>query len=75
MHLDRVILRMYRRSDGLSTIPDNHNKITHQSDNTNDAPKDPLHVPVTHTRDDEASIKVSTVRAYCLPTPHNLQQK
>ena len=47
MHPDRVIVRMYRRSDGLSTRPDYQNTLTHQSADTNDAPRDPLTGPVT----------------------------
>ena len=38
-----VILRTYIWSDGLSTRPDNHNTLTRQSVDTNDAPMDPLH--------------------------------
>ena len=54
MHPDIEIVRMYRRSDCLSTRPDDQNTLTHQSADTNDAPRDPLHGPVTwnpaHTR-------------------------
>ena len=42
MHPDREIVRTYRRSYGLSTVPDDHNTLTHQSADTNDAPKEPL---------------------------------
>ena len=50
MYLERGIVRTYRWSDGLSTIPDNQNTLTRQYANTNDAPRDPLHGPVTHIR-------------------------
>ena len=48
MHPDRVIARTDRRSDVLSTRPDYQNTLTCQSADTNDAPRDPLHGPVTH---------------------------
>ena len=47
MDTDRVIVSMYRRSYGLSTIPDDQNNLTRQSTDTNDAPKDPLLSSVT----------------------------
>ena len=47
MHPDRGIVSTYRRSYGLSTRPDDHNSLTRQSIDTNDAPRDPLHGPVT----------------------------
>ena len=47
MHPDRGIVRTYRRSDSLSTRPDDHNTLTCQSSNTNDAPREKLLVPVT----------------------------
>ena len=47
MHPDRVIVRVYRQSDGLSTRPDEQNTLTRQYVNTNDTPRDPLHDPVT----------------------------
>ena len=47
MHPYIGILRTYRRSDGLYTIPDGPNTITCQSDGTNDVPRDPLHGPIT----------------------------
>ena len=47
MHPDRGIVLTYRRSDGLSTIPNDHNTLTCQSSNTNDTPRDPLHVHIT----------------------------
>ena len=50
MHPDRGIVRTYRNSYGLSTRPDNHTTLTHRSADTNDAPKDPLHGPVTWNR-------------------------
>ena len=46
MHPDRVIVSMYRLSDGISTRPDNQNIRTLQSANTNDASRDPLLGPV-----------------------------
>ena len=48
MHPDILIVCTYRRSDGLSTIPDDQNTFTRQSANTNNAPRDPLHGPVTN---------------------------
>ena len=47
MQPDRGIVRMDRRSDGLSTIPDNPKNLTCQYSITNNAPRDPLLVPVT----------------------------
>ena len=47
MHPYRVIVRMYIRSDGLSTRPDYQNTLNRQFTDTNDAPMDPLHVPFT----------------------------
>ena len=47
MHPDRVIVRKYRQLDGLSTRPYDQHTLTRQSDDTNDAPRDPLHGPVT----------------------------
>ena len=47
MHLDRVIVRTYRRSDVLSTIPDDQNTLTCQYVDTNDTLRDPLHGPIT----------------------------
>ena len=47
MQTYRGIVRTYRQVYGLSTRPDNHNNLTHQSADMNDAPRDPLHVPVT----------------------------
>ena len=41
---------MYRRSDSLSTIPYDQNTLTHQSTNTNDAPRYPLFGPVTSAK-------------------------
>ena len=46
MHPDRGIVRTYRRSEGLSTRPDDSNTLTRQSVDANDAPRDPLHIPV-----------------------------
>ena len=47
VHPDRGIVRTYRHSDGLSTIPYDPNTLTPQSAVTNDAPRDPLLGPVT----------------------------
>ena len=47
MYPDRGILRIYRRSDGLSTRPEDHNTLTPQSTDMDDAPWDSLHGPVT----------------------------
>ena len=47
MQPDRGIVCTYRRSDNPSTIPDDQNTLTRQSSDTDDAPRDPLHVPVT----------------------------
>ena len=47
MHPYRGILCTYRRSDGLSTIPEYHNTLTIQSSDTNNDPRDLLHGPVT----------------------------
>ena len=48
MHPDREIFRMDRRSDGLSMIPYDPNTLIIQSSGTNDAPRDPLLIPVTY---------------------------
>ena len=42
MHPDIGIVRMYRRSDSISTRPEDQNTLTHQSAATNDVPRDPL---------------------------------
>ena len=47
MYPDRGIVCTYIKSEGLSRRPDDQNTLTHHSDNTNDAPRDPLHGPVT----------------------------
>ena len=47
MYLYTGIVHTYRQSDGISTILDDSNTITSQSAGTNDAPKDPLLVPIT----------------------------
>ena len=47
MHLDRGIVEKYKRSDGLSKILDNQNTLTWKSADTNDAPRDTLHGPIT----------------------------
>ena len=47
MHLDIKIIRSYRRSDGIYTRLDDPNTLTRQSDGTNDAPREPIHGPVT----------------------------
>ena len=45
MHPDIGIVCMYRISEGIYTIPDDHNNLTFQSSNTNNSPRDPLHGP------------------------------
>ena len=47
MHPARGIVRTYIRSDVLSARPDDHNTLTYQSIDTNEAPWDPIHAPVT----------------------------
>ena len=47
MQPDRRIVRTHRRSDGLSTIPNDQNTLTRQSADTNDTPRDPICRPVT----------------------------
>ena len=47
MHPDRGIVCTYIMSDGISTKPDDQNTLTCQSTDTNDAPRNPLHGPVT----------------------------
>ena len=47
MHPNIVIVRTGIHSGGLSTIPDGLKTITRQSTGTNNAPRDPLHGPVT----------------------------
>ena len=46
MHLDKEIVRMDRRPDGLSMRPDDSNTLTRQSTVTNDVPRDPLLSPI-----------------------------
>ena len=82
MHPDRGIVRMYRRSDGLYTIPGDHNTLTCQSADTNNAPRDPLHSPITgygalefHTlhRDPiecDSSERRGVVHRHSIPPPH-----
>ena len=48
MHTDIVMLHMYRRSDSLSTGPDEPNTLPCQSTDTKDAPREPIHGPITH---------------------------
>ena len=50
MHPDRGIVRMYIRSDGLSTIPYDQNTLTHQSTDMNDDPRDYILSLVTKTK-------------------------
>ena len=50
MYPGRGILRTYRRSDSLSTRPDNQNTLNIKYANTNDAPRDPTLDPVTTDR-------------------------
>ena len=51
MNPDRWIVRTHRRSDSITTISDEHNTLTCQSADTNDAPRDPHHGPVTWNPD------------------------
>ena len=46
MQPDRGIVRMDRWSDGISTISDDRNNLSHQSTGTNNGPRNPLFVPV-----------------------------
>ena len=47
MQPDRVIVLTYRRSDSISSRPEDQNTLTHQSADMNDDPPDLIHVPVT----------------------------
>ena len=47
MNSYRRIVHTDKRSDGLSKRPDSSNTPTRQSAGTNDAPRDPLHAPIT----------------------------
>ena len=47
MHPDRGIVCTYRWSDGISMIPDDHNTLTCQSANTNNATREYFHGPGT----------------------------
>ena len=51
MHPDRGIVRTYISLDGLSTILDDQNTLTHQSADTNNAPRDPLNGPVIEVKE------------------------
>ena len=70
MHPARGIVRIYRRSHGLSMRPDDQSTLTRQSANTNDSPRDPLHCPVTFVAlyslgtktDDEKQRRLQAVR-------------
>ena len=62
MHPDRCIVRTYRWSDGLSTRPDNQNILTCQSVNTKDAPRDPLHGPITCSPDQPRPYSMLRIR-------------
>ena len=48
MYQDRGIVCKYRLSDGLSMISDDQNTLTRQSADVNDAPREPLHSPITY---------------------------
>ena len=72
MHLDREMVCMYRRSDGISTRPDYQNTLTHQSVDKKDAPRDPftasLHVILPgHGSTQRYSYVYSYVYVYSLP--------
>ena len=60
MNPDRGIVRTYRRSDGLSMRPDDHNTLTFQSVNKNGAPREPLYGLVI------SQIRNSLTRAYAV---------
>ena len=62
MHPDRVIVRTYRHSDGISTRPNDQNTLTCQSSDTNNTPRDPLHGPVTLPRNINIKVMCSLVR-------------
>ena len=47
MHLYKVVVRIYRLSDGVSMRPDKPNTLTCQIHNTNDTPRNLLLGPVT----------------------------
>ena len=47
MHPDIRIVCTYIQCYGLPNRPDDHNTLTRQSTDTNDAPRDPLDGPVT----------------------------
>ena len=47
MHLDRVIVRIYIRSDGICKILDDSNTLTCHYAITNNSPRYLLHGPVT----------------------------
>ena len=47
MHRYIVIVHTERLSDGLSTRPDDQKTLTCQSSGTSDAPRGPLHSPLT----------------------------
>ena len=47
IQINSTYVQMVRRSDGLSTSPDDQNTVTRQYTNTNNAPRDPLPFPVT----------------------------
>ena len=47
MHLERGIICTYRWSDDLSTRSYGQNTLTRKYADTNNAPRDPLHDPVT----------------------------
>ena len=57
-HPDILIVHTYRCSYGITTIPDDLNTLSYQSVGENDAPRDPIYVPVTsptfafHTEED-----------------------
>ena len=47
MHPDQGIVRTDIRLDGISIIPENPKYLTHQYSGTDNAPREPLHGPVT----------------------------
>ena len=48
MYTDRGIVYMDRRSDSLSMRPESPNAITHQSNDMNNAPRDPVLLDLLH---------------------------
>ena len=60
-----------RRSDGLSTRTDDPNTLTHQSDGTHDAPRDPFYSPVICNPDPHGPIYVCVYGYVYIPVWHH----